>query len=72
MIESAAEGEGEARGETRARARERERQKSAVSLSVPHIGSGSPTLQAVRYTGAERSAVSLSHACQLAAEENEG
>lgn len=37
------------------------------SLSVPHAGAGSPTLSALRYTTAERSAVSFSHACCLTA-----
>lgn len=40
---------------------------SAMSLSIPHIGPGSPTLSAVRYTTAERSAVSFSHARHHAA-----
>lgn len=37
------------------------------SLSVPHAGAGYPTLSALRYTTAERSAVSFSHTCCLTA-----
>lgn len=39
---------------------------SAVSLSIPSVGSGSPTLSAAHYTTAERSTVSFSHTCHLA------
>lgn len=39
---------------------------SAVSLSIPSVGSGSTTLSAVHYTTAERSAVSFSRTCHLA------
>lgn len=37
------------------------------SLSVPHAGAGCPTLSALRYTTAERSAVSFNHTCCLTA-----
>lgn len=37
--------------------------RSAASLSVPHAEAGSPTLLALCYTTAERSAVSFSHTC---------
>lgn len=52
--------------DTKKKTAEKER-GSAMSLSVPHIGSGTPTLSAVRYTTAERSTVSFSFACCLAA-----
>lgn len=41
--------------------------RSVASLSVAHAGAGSPTLLALRYTTAERSAVSFSHTCCLTA-----
>lgn len=40
---------------------------SAVSLSIPPVGSGSPTLTAAHYTTAERSAVSFRNSCHFTA-----
>lgn len=40
---------------------------SAVSLSIPPVGSGSPTLTAAHYTTAERSTVSFRNSCHFTA-----